>query len=298
MSHTHIVRSNRVTVEHPNHGEPTVARDEAAIQAAKAKAAEAVRAAYARDPDAPQRTCPACGTQARTRFEHCATCGTSYFWRPPRLSRRARWGLGAVALVLSGVALALVVPRIDESKQQRATADRAAEQARLVAERRRLAVDQRPHHGRGTRERADAGDAQRLAARRALVRDAERAITSDVRGRVSAGTLDGRVRVTECGPLRRDLPRDELDLAKTIGRYDCVAVTRDVIQDAKVVAKFGYAFVAAIDFRRGSYVWCKNNPGQSERTKTLAFVRLDPSCLGLAPDAEPLGTGYVMPEGT
>jgi predicted RNA-binding Zn-ribbon protein involved in translation (DUF1610 family) len=283
-------------VEHPNKGERTVARDEAAIEAAKAKAAEAVRAAYARDPDAPQRTCPACGEQARTRFEHCPECGTSYFWHEPRLSRRARWAMGGLAIVAAAIVLAVIVPQIQDSKQERAASDRAAEQARLVAERRRLAAEQRPHRGRGARERS--GAAQQLADRRALVRGVEGAITQDARARVAAGTLSSsaRVRTTECGPIRRDLSRDELDLAKAIGRYDCVAVTRDVVQDGKVVGKFGFAFVAAVHFRSGTYVWCKNNPAQSERTKTLAFVRLDPSCFGLPRDAEPLGTGYVMPD--
>jgi hypothetical protein len=281
-------------VEHdPQH---PVTHDEAAIAAAKAKASEAVRAAYARDPEAPLRTCPACGAQAQTRFEHCPACGTSYFWRRPRISTRARWALGGVALVAAAVALTVIVPRIDDSKRERAAAERAAERATLVAERRRLTADQRPHHGRGTREQTAAREAQRLAARRALVQEVEGSITRDARHRLATGALDRRVRTTECGPLRRDLGHDELDLAKPIGRFDCVAVTRDVIKDGKVVGKFGFAFVAAVQFRRGTYTWCKNNPALSERTKTLAFVRLDPSCLGLPPDAEPLGTGYVMPD--
>jgi hypothetical protein len=283
--------------DHPQHDGPVTGRDEAAIEAAKAKAAEAVREAYARDPDAPLRTCPSCGAESRTRFEHCPVCGTSYFWREPRLSRRARWALGGLVVVAAAVALALIVPRIQDSKEERAAADRAAVRARVAAERRRLIAEQRPHRGRGTRERTRAADAERLAARRALVRDAEGSITRDARARVAAGTLTaGQVRTTECGPIRRDLTRDDLDLSKAIGRYDCVAVTRDVMQDGKVVAKFGFPFVAALDFHRGTYVWCKNNPAPSERGKALAFVRLAPACLGLPPDAEPLGAGYVMPD--
>jgi hypothetical protein len=266
-----------------------------AIAAAKAKAAEAIRAqvsaAYARDDEPPLRRCAACGVESRTAFERCPACGKSYFDRPPRLSRRARLMLSGALVVLAAAALALIVPRVHESKREQAAANRAT----LAIARSRLVAEQRPHRAIGsTRDDVHAASSQRLLARRALVHDAERAITRDARGR--AGTSAGRLaRTTECGPLRRDLPRDELDLSKAIGRYDCVAATNAVIKEGKVVAKFGTPFVAAIEFRRGRFTWCKNNPAPSERGKTLAFVRLDPACLGLPPDAKPLGSGYATP---
>ena len=213
---------------------------------------------------------------------------------------RARLVLGGALLALAADALvlAVIVPHINGSKHEHAAADRAAQRERVARERTRLIAEQRPHRGRGsTREDVRARDAERLAARRALVRDAELAITRDARARVASGVVSGGpVRATECGPVRRDLPRDELDLSKPIGRFDCVAVTQDVVQDGKVVAKFGLPFVAAIEFRRGRLTWCKNNPAQSERGKALAFVRLKPACLGLPPDAKPLGSGYAMPD--
>jgi len=212
----------------------------------------------------------------------------------------ARLALGGALLglvVVAAAVLVVIVPLVDESKQEQAAADRAATRERIARERERLIAEQRPHRGRGsTREDVRAGDAERLAVRRVLVRDAERAITRDARARVASGALSaGVARTTECGPVRRDLPRDELDLSKAIGRYDCVAVTQDVIQDGKVVAKFGLPFVAAIDFRHGHLTWCKTNPAPSERGKLLAFVRLEPACLGLPPDAKPVGHGYLMP---
>jgi hypothetical protein len=216
------------------------------------------------------------------------------------LTRRAQVALGgaAVALAADLLVLVVVVPSIEGPRHERQAAERAAQRALVVRERRHLIAEQRPHRGRGSpHEDVRTGDPERLAARRALVRDAERAITRDARARVASGALAGGLpRTTECGPLRRDLPRDELDLSKPIGRYDCVAVTQDVIQDGKVVAKLGIPFVAAIQFRRGRLTWCKNNPAPSERGKTLAFVRLKPACLGLPPGAKPLGSGYLMPD--
>jgi branched-chain amino acid transport system permease protein len=268
--------------------------DAAAVAAAKARAADAVRAsvsaAYMREEEPPLRRCPACGGQERTHFEHCGVCGTSYFARPPLLSRRARVALGGAVAVLAAVGFVLIEPLVTESKREQAAATRH----RLAQERARLAAEQRPHRAQGsTRDDVHASHAARLAARRALVRDTEQAITRDAAARAGPG---GAVRSTDCGPVRRDLPRDDLDLSKPIGRYDCVAVSEDVHQRGKVVAKFGVPFVAAIDFRHGRLTWCKNNPAPSERGKTLAFVRLDPACLGLPPDAKPLGSGYAAPE--
>jgi hypothetical protein len=226
--------------------------------------------------------------------------GSSSSEGPPRLSRRARLAVGGalVALAVDALVLMLIVPLIIGTKHERVVVDRAAQRERVARERARLIAEQRPHRNQGsTHEDVRASDAARLAARRALVRDAERAITRDARARVASRALSaGLVRTTECGPIRRDLPRDELDLSKSIGRYDCVAVTQDVVQDGKVVAKFGLPFVAAIDFRHGHLTWCKNNPAPNERGKPLAFVRLEPACLGLPRDAKRLGRGYLMPD--
>ena len=57
------------------------------------------------------------------------------------------------------------------------------------------------------------------------------------------------------------------------------------------VGRLGFPFVAALDFKRFTYVWCRNTPGQGERGVALAFVRLARACL--AAKGRALGTGYV-----
>ena len=263
-------------------------RDAPVNTAAKARSAQAirasVRAAYAREEPPPLRRCPNCGLKAQTRFEHCAGCGTSYFRREPRLSRRVKRLLVASAAVAAVPLFSVVL----HSAQHRRAANRAAARAQIARERARLIAEQRPHrmHAR-TREDVGAAPARRLAARRLLVRDIERAISRDARRRGVA------VSTTQCGPVRRNLPRDELNLATPIGRYDCVAVTSDVRQRGAVVGTLGVPFVAAIQFRRGLLTWCKNNPAPSERGQLLVFVRLAPACLGLPPNAKPVGSGYA-----
>ena len=86
---------------------------------------------------------------------------------------------------------------------------------------------------------------------------------------------------------------DDRVLTKPIGRYDCVAVQRrhQGRHRRSRSASLGYPFVAALDFRRFTYVWCRNTPAQGERGVALAFVRLDRACL--AAKGRALGTGYV-----
>jgi hypothetical protein len=260
---------------------PSTARDE-------------VRAALARG-EAPERTCPVCGHTARTRDERCPRCSASYFARPPRLGARVRWALAA-AVLAALVAGTVVVLQAQEDREARQEAERSA---RVAAEIRRLRRIQAPHRGAAAdlRPPATATRAQRLAARRALVRAAERSITRDARKRVAAGELEGPIAGTACGPFLRDpdaVP-DDHDLGRAIGRYDCLAAKGrgSAVRNAEgaTVGRLGHPFVAALDFRRFTYFWCRNTPAPSERGKALAQVRLERACL--AAKGRAVGTGYV-----
>jgi hypothetical protein len=202
------------------------------------------------------------------------------------------WGGGAVALVVLAVVVAIVL----NAKSDRDARQRAADARAVAAERVRLTKLQAPHRGAAPdlRPPVNATGQERLAARAALVKAVEGAITRDAQGRARRGEIDGPIRSSECGPYLRapDAVPDDKVLTKTIGRYDCVAV-KDFIQgdSGSSVGRLGYPFVAALDFRRFTYVWCRNTPPQSERGESLAFVRLDRACL--AAKGRALGTGYV-----
>jgi hypothetical protein len=242
------------------------------------------------------RTCPHCGFTEDSTRERCSHCGRSVLVRAPRLKGRRRsavlYGGGAVALV-AVVAIVLVVL---SAKSHRDARQRQADARAAAAERVRLTKLQAPHRGAAPdlRPAAGAGDRQLLAARAALVHRVEQQITRDAEGRARTGEIDGPIRSSECGPFLRapDAVPDDRVLTKTIGRYDCVAVKNDIAgSGGGAVGRIGYPFVAALNFKRFTYVWCRNTPPQSERGPALAFVRLDRACL--AAKGRALGTGYA-----
>jgi hypothetical protein len=244
----------------------------------------------------PLRTCPHCGFEERSERERCSRCGKSVLVRAPRLRGRRRtvaiWG-GAAALVVAVAAIALVLNAVVSNRDKR---ERSAAEKAVAAEKARLRRLQAPHRGSATALRPPAGatDAQLLAARAALVKAAESSITRDAQARDRAGELQGPIVGTECGPLlkAKDAVPDDRILSKPIGRYDCVAVKRSITgESGQSVGRLGFAFVAALDFKRFTYVWCRNTPAQGERGVALAFVRLDRACL--AAKGRALGTGYV-----
>jgi hypothetical protein len=242
------------------------------------------------------RTCPHCGFEEETTRERCSHCGRSVHVRAPRLRGRRRTavfgGGGAVALV----ALVAIVAVVLNAKADRDARQRIADARTAAVERVRLTRLQAPQRGAAAdlRPPAGAGSPERLAARAALVRRVQDSITRDARARATTGELAGPIRASTCGPFLRapDAVPDDRVLSKAIGRYDCIAIKDDINGSGGArVGSIGYPFVAALDFRRFTYVWCRNTPPQSERGRALAFVRLDRACL--AAKGAALGTGYA-----
>jgi hypothetical protein len=265
-------------------------------EAARARTREQVRETFAQHrPTAATRTCAFCGEQTTTHFEHCPQCGRSYFERPPRLNRAARRGLLALAVLAVGAIAGWAVPQLVSFRHSSDSRARAGEARIIAAERTRVIAEQRPHRGQARALKPPPGAAPeaRLRARRGLVTAAESSITADARARVAAGLLSGAAPThTQCGPLVRDqVAGDEEDLTKPIGRYSCVAVVSDAEQAGKHVGVFGIPFVAALDFRRFTYVWCKDNPASNPGSTGPVFVRLARACL--ATRGRAFGTGYL-----
>jgi hypothetical protein len=269
---------------------------------ARERAREAVAGAFSKTPDtASVRRCPTCGHEAATLSARCPNCNKRYDRALPWLKDWMRWTLG-IAVVAGLVVLGLALrPGIQETKQERASRLAREQSARVSKQRAKLVREQTPVRGRVTDvtlPAAGASDGEKRIARRAMVLALESAITEDVKGRIERKQLKGPVKFTECGPLirTRDGLADDQILTKKVGRYDCVAVKRDVRRFGRTVALFGDPFVGTIDFEKGSYVFCKDNKVPGERGAALAKVVLAPECFGLDKDAERVGDGYVQPD--
>jgi hypothetical protein len=217
---------------------------------ARARTRSEVQAAFAPRP----RTCPSCGEVEATASRNCPRCGASYVVVQPKLSKRAKLTIAGVAagiLAAAGVAWILASPSINHSKQSNAARAAARQAAFISSEKKRLTLDQRLHRG-------TAGTARETPTE--LVTDLQNAITADALGRVKAGTIKGPIHGTSCkpigfGPLQPNSAR---------GGYECIAVNIDIPKGRERSGVIGYPFWAIVDYRRGTFAWCKVNPKPGE----------------------------------
>lgn len=226
---------------------------------ARARTRAEVQAAFAPKP----QTCPSCGREEATAARNCRHCGASYVVVQPKLSKRAKLTIaaGVVALLAGlGIAWALASPSINHTKENAARRAAAQQAAFIRSETRRLTAEQRLHSGRGAR----AGERPPQ-----LVADLQNAITADSLARVKAGTFDGPIHGTTCEPVKMG----PLQPNAARGGYQCVAVNADIVKGVEVGGQIGYPFWAVVDYRRGTFVWCKVNPKPGEKaTQTLEPV--------------------------
>ena len=199
-------------------------------------------------------------------------------WTPPRdvevappPSRRTLATAAALLVVVVAGAAALIVPAIDAGKERDAAAQAREDAVRREASRRETIREQRPRtlDVASLQPAAGAPDAQVVAAREALLRRAEAAISQDARARADAGELEGNPQGTQCEPYpkrsdRADWP--DRDLATARGVFDCVVFVRAVPKtETSIGGQVGYPFRAVVDFDRFSITWCKTNPVPGER---------------------------------
>lgn len=170
---------------------------------------------------------------------------------PPPPWRKIALGALVVLAVAAGAA-ALIVPEIEEGKDERAASERRKDAAFEAAKQKELARESKPRYGHSDRPKGQLSPQAERRARRALVHDVERAITRDARARAQAGRLDGPILTTECEinpPSQR--PR-ERDLSVRRMDYQCLAITSRDPQGQFVV---GHSFEAMVDYERFRFRW-------------------------------------------
>lgn len=195
---------------------------------------------------------------------------------PPVPWRKLAISAGVTAVVI-GVALAVMIPRINEGKENRA-ATAAAEQARAQkANRARIIRMQQPRNGTlaDLKPAAGASVTERLAARDRLVAGVETAITADAKARGAKGEMS-KVQ----GPTTCDLAGGAA-VSGEVGVFDCYTVVRKVPKVATNVAgSIGYPFRAVVHYDTFAYAFCRTEqfPGEQLIPDPSTVVQLPAAC--------------------
>jgi hypothetical protein len=187
--------------------------------------------------------------------------------------------LAVLVLLLLAVAAGIVfgLPAVNDTKADRAAAERTAAQQRQAALVERLVAEQRLVRGRGTAAAGLSG-AEAIAARQALVGDLGADIEADARARVQAGELEQGIRGVECERYPRGARGEDpaTELGSATGRYSCLAVTAVApTTETNESSKIGYPYRALVDFPSGRFTYCKVSGRAGEgglRTDVLVTV--------------------------
>jgi hypothetical protein len=208
-----------------------------------------------------------------------------HVWTPPRDARvpPVPWrklAIGAaVGVLIVGAALALLVPRIQTSKAERAAENRAAAARAEAANRARITRAQRPRHGDAAALLPAAGATltEREAAREALLDRLEADMFADARERAAKGEMRPVTGPTTC----ERAPGSPASGAIRV--FDCfIVTTRIEATERNLPGALGYPFRAVVDYSDFSYTWCKAEqvPGEMLVLLPDKVVLLPPECRG------------------
>jgi hypothetical protein len=199
-----------------------------------------------------------------------------FVWR--RTPRPARIALVVLAAA-AAVGTAIAIPLIASGKREGAAQERRADALDKARAERRLRADQAPRRDRA----AHAPRAPEAARQAAITAALERAITADARARFRAGTLTGpAVKSTVC---RADSTQvaDLQPAARRAGGAVLVCLAATSVSRRPDGARFaiGFEFLAAANWRRATFTWCKTNPPPGEKFGGVrrAEVQLERACV-------------------
>jgi len=189
----------------------------------------------------------------------------SFLYR--KLGHRGRMAVkvgGGLFVVAVTVAAVVLLPRIAETKRERAERERRDAAAALAERVSRLTAEQRPQRGRVSPD----------TSRAAVVAELEERILTDARARIAAGKLPGpQAKRVECKPIQHGQ-----DPNGTVA-YDCVAVTSDLPSIGNSGGGvLGHPFRAVVHFSTGRLTWCKVSGRANTDLNSPAEVELPRAC--------------------
>jgi hypothetical protein len=202
-----------------------------------------------------------------------------HLWTPPRDVaippvpwRKLAIGFGVGAVVL-GVALAVMIPRINEGKETRAAEARAQQAKADAANRARVIKLQKARSGSAAQLLPPAGASatEVSAAREDFLHRVESAITADAQARAAKGEMSRVKGPTTCSPVA----------AASEGVFDCYTVVRQVPKvETNAAGSIGYPFRAVLDYKDFSYAFCRVEqfPGEKLVPDPSKVVQLPAAC--------------------
>jgi type II secretory pathway pseudopilin PulG len=208
-----------------------------------------------------------------------------HIWTPPRDARvpEIPWrklaiGTG-IGLVVLGIALAIMIPRIDNHKEQTAKANAAYKAAAVARNRARINKSQAAKHGEARTLRPEAGSGPGLLAlaKVKLLTAVEADIFADAKARAAAGEMKPVTGPTTCEHVAGTPTSGD------VGVFDCFVVTHR-IDPTKHSASgaIGYPFRAVLNYKDFTYSWCKTEqvPGEMLVLNPKDVTLLPPACRG------------------
>jgi len=206
-----------------------------------------------------------------------------HIWTPPRNVvippvpwRKIAIGTGIGAVVL-GIALAIMVPRIDATKERN-----AAEYAEFRAKARAAHVARVTHA-----QRASFGEARELrpkpgaspedvqAARNTLITLVQDDMYADAKARAAKG----EIKPVTAPPVCERTPGSPTEGDYRV--FDCFIQTTPIAKGSKNMAgALGYPFRAVVHYDTFTYAWCRSEPIPGEKlvVKPDAAVQLPAAC--------------------
>jgi hypothetical protein len=206
-----------------------------------------------------------------------------HIWTPPRgveippVPWRKIAIRGAIGAVLLGIVLAIMVPRIDATKEKTA-ADDAAFRAKVRSEHvARVSHAQRASFGEARELRPEAGAAPEevQAARGALITLVQDDMYADAKARAAKG----EIRPVTAAPTCERAPGSPTD--GVYGVFDCFIQTSPVRPGKRNVGgALGYPFRAVVHYDTFKYAWCRAEPIPGEKlvVDANAAVQLPAAC--------------------
>ena len=201
---------------------------------------------------------------------------------PPSARRPAAFG-AVILLVAVVVALALTIPAITDSKNERAASDARAEREHDALRAAELQAQLRLREGVGPAARGLTGG-EAIDARQALVAKLHTDVEADALSRVQAGEFTQSVIRVECERFPRRVSGSDpaLDPSARTGRYSCLAITADAPRsDTQNPSSIGYPYRAMVNFETGRFAYCKitGRPGEGGLTGEIP-LRVPAACGG------------------